>query len=341
MSDDTQALNRMRRLIYDRGVSHPPMNRRHGMPTIGVVTVTYNSGTVIAEFLDTMARQDGVELHVLVIDNASTDSTLERIEMSRRSGLDLTVISNSFNRGLAAANNQGIRWCQERGLQWVVLMNNDVFTQERDLLMHLCDAGDRLGAEVLSPVIAATDPPGSTWFAGAEIKRWRGLQVKHSHMGKPLEQPAAAFITQHTPACCLLIRSEVFERVGYIDEDFFVYGEDTDFSLRLSIAGVAMWVVPGPVLHHASSSLTGGFLSDFTVHWLTRNWVLVHRKHSSGVARAVGFIYIQAWMLARVVARREGWRQFRRRQRAFCEGMRVTLEPGDHVAGRRRGLGVR
>lgn len=299
------------------------------MPSVGVVTVTYNSADVLAPFLATMAAQRDVRLTLVVIDNASRDGSADLVEAARATGLDVRLVRNERNEGLARANNDGIAACLDLGVDWVVLMNNDTRSDDPRLFARMCAEATEIGALAASPAIVMTDPAGGSWFDGAVIHGWRGHQVKHHEMGAPLSlADRAPFTTDHLPACCLLLRPEVFERVGTIDEAFFVYGEDVDFSLRMQDAGIDRWVLGTArgTLVHEHSAVTGGFLSNFTTHWLTRNWVLVHRKRATGLRRLVGLGYVQVWMLARLLARREQVSHYLRRQRGFRAGLRVPLE---------------
>lgn len=300
-------------------------------PRLGIVTVSYNSAHVLPAFLATIAAQRDVVLTLVVVDNASSDDSVALVERAREDGLDVHLVRHERNHGLARANNVGIAACLERGVDWIALMNNDTASTDVRLLARLCAEASARGALAASPVIAMTDPPDAVWFAGAEIRRWRGHQVKHRAMGRPLASvPGEAHRTEHLPACCLLLRPEAVERVGAVDEEFFVYGEDVDYSLRLADAGVDRWVLSAAsgVLVHEHSSVTGGFLSDFTCHWLTRNWVLVHRKRTSGPRLVVGLAYVQLWILARLLARRERLSHFLLRQRGFRAGLRAPTTGG-------------
>jgi GT2 family glycosyltransferase len=80
----------------------------------------------------------------------------------------------------------------------------------------------------------------------------------------------------------MLIRDTVFERVGVMDERFFLYYDDADFVLRATRAGEALWYVPRSRLAHKESVSTGG-VSPLAQYWLSRNLLLFTRKHYSGL----------------------------------------------------------
>lgn len=288
---------------------------------VAVVTVTYNSSDVLSDFLRTIRDQSLVPL-VIFVDNDSSDETVHRLSPLRENE---RLVRNSKNLGVAAANNQGIQIAREHGCEWIVLMNNDTYA-DRDLIQRIITTCDIENILVASPRIIGTEPPNSVYFEGGAAYPWRGLQVKHFRMGKPIGPlDRDVFPTGYASTCCLAVHSSVFGKIGAMDESYFVYGDDVDFAVRLSNASIPIWVLASIRVYHKTSSLTGGFMSDFTVHWLTRNWVLAARKHLSYMQRLVGLSYIQLWITFRLILRRDTARQWRLRQHAFREGVSMTV----------------
>src|SRR5579883_1618859 len=101
---------------------------------IGVVTVTYNSAVVLPDFIASVARQADVDFKVYVIDNASQDGSADIV--AGNSDERYALIRNDANRGVAAANNQGIQCALKDGCSYVLLLNNDT-TFERGFFKRL------------------------------------------------------------------------------------------------------------------------------------------------------------------------------------------------------------
>lgn len=298
-------------------------------PTVGVVTVTYNSASVLDDFLDSLAAQRGVEVRLYVVDNASGDGSVERVRSEKRLQ-HIQVIANDANLGVAVGNNQGITAALADGCDWVLLLNNDTMF-DRDMLRTLAGHADEHALDIVSPVIEATDPPGTVWFDDGRI-RGVSMVTRHLGVGRPMAdvRPGLREIG-YASTCCLLVRPSVFGEVGLMDPAYFVYFDDVDFAVRALRAGFRYWLDPAARLVHKASSLTGGKSSAFTVSWTARNWPLLVRIHRRGPARLLGLAYIQVWLTGRFVLGRDRFGDFALRQKRFRDALRVPISPPPRV----------
>lgn len=290
---------------------------------LGVVTVTYNSASVIDDFMESMACQSDGDWKLYVIDNASRDDTLEKI--SQRFGTDdrLVAVSNAGNVGVAVGNNQGIRAALEDGCDTVLLLNNDtVFPAE--LFREMRRALDRLGADMLIPKMRYFDPSTRIWCAGGGFLPFRAMANVHYGEGEEdrgqYDQPKRV---DYSPTCCMLIRKSVFDRIGLMDENFFVYSDDAEFCYRALRADLSLWYDPTPVLFHKVSALTGG-MSDFSILNATYGRVYMVRKHLGALAPWWLLLY-QILFLVRIVMPGYGLKRFRLLRKAYRDAMARPL----------------
>jgi N-acetylglucosaminyl-diphospho-decaprenol L-rhamnosyltransferase len=224
------------------------------MPRVGIVIVTYNSGGYIGPCLDCAART-GAE--ILVVDNGSTDATVS--EAAQRS---VRILTNSSNRGFAAAVNQGIT---HTGAEYLVILNPDaLIVAGLEAMMSACDlpraagaGGLLLGAggrpqvgfmvrrfPTVSALILETLVLNRLWPSNPVNRRYRCLDLDYS-VRFEAEQPAGAF---------LMIRRDVWRQLGGFDEKFYpLWFEDVDFCRRAVDAGYHLYYVPEAVAKH-----TGG-----------------------------------------------------------------------------------
>jgi GT2 family glycosyltransferase len=286
---------------------------------VGVVTVTFNSGHVIEGFLRSLQAQNWPHLKAYAIDNASTDSTLRQLAASPQ----VQVIANPDNRGIAEANNQGIRAALNDGCDLVLLMNNDI-EFEPDLVRNLVEGLEHYGSDMIAPKILYYDDPLKIWSAGGGMdpkKGYSGFHYGYDEIDRgQFDTPR---LVDHAPACCLLIRKEVFERIGVMDSRYFTYVEDTDFSYRAKQAGLKLMYLPSASLLHKAHSLTGGLFSDFMMRYTTRNRIYFMLKHF-GPWR--GLYYVPAYqvhLVLQLLSRRVKPSMFWLRERAFFEGLRL------------------
>jgi GT2 family glycosyltransferase len=289
-----------------------------------VVTVTYNSGNVIDGFIRSLLAQTHLSFILFSVDNASTDSTLEKI--AAYSDKRIRVIVNPDNRGIAEANNQGIEAALASGCDLVLLMNNDT-EFEPQLLGKLVAGLDQYACDMIAPKILFHHDPRLIWSAGGGMHPRKGYSGFHHGYGEmDRGQHDLPRLVEHAPACCLLIRRGVFDRIGMMDDRYFTYVEDTDFSYRAMKDGLKLMYLPSATVLHKAHSLTGGLFSDFMMRYTTRNRIYFMLKHL-GPWRGLYFVpAYQMHLLLQLVLRRVKPSMFWLREKAFLEGMRLWRE---------------
>jgi GT2 family glycosyltransferase len=193
---------------------------------------------------------------------------------------ELVIIRTGGNLGFSGGNNVGLRHILARGgARYIWLLNNDTVVAP-DSLSHLVQRAERdesvggVGATVLE----YSEPDVVQYLGGASFAPWRGriaLLGKGQPASAPRPEPARL---DYISGGCLLIRADVFERVGLLDERFFMYSEDADFCFCLRDAGYRLALAADAEIWHkgGASSVPGSPLHDY--HNLVGN-LLVMRKH--------------------------------------------------------------
>ncbi len=288
---------------------------------IGVVTVTYNSGSVLPEFLESLALQTYKNIVLYVIDNDSKDETLEIV--SRPSKYKIVTIANPKNVGVAAGNNLGIRSALEDGCQCILLLNNDTVFPE-DLIAELYAGLERYNCDMSTAKMFYHDSPNVLWYGGGRFPAWRGLQPTHDGFEAidtgQYDQPRRV---TYTPTCCLLLRRSVVDRVGMMDEAYFAYCDDTDYLLRCLQHRISLWYVPRAKLWHKVSSLTKS-QPEFTARLLARNRIYLIRKHMPAILAHVWYWLEQLRYALEVLFRRSSSKTWRVRRLAAKDGWAMT-----------------
>jgi GT2 family glycosyltransferase len=246
--------------------SHPPVH---------VVVLNHNGLAFNEPCLRSLASSAYPALRILLVDNGSDDGSVEWVERNRP---DVAVLRTGINGGWASGNNAGIRRVLGEGAAYVWLLNNDT-ELEPDCLPLLVDAAARdpvVG--LVSPRIRHFADRKDVWFEGGEISR-EALMVRHCDLPRfrGLTGPQ-----RYVSGCAMLVRREVFERIGLIDDRFFMYYEDADFCLRAAAAGFRAEVVPDAILYHKVAASSGGVsehMSPFHAYHILRSEMLFWRKH--------------------------------------------------------------
>lgn len=262
--------------------------------SIGLVTVTYNSADVLPDFLQSVCQQNFKDFQLFVIDNHSTDLTIEVLKKRKQSNFELII--NQENVGVAAANNQGIKKALSSGCEYILLINNDT-TFEANLLEKLIDASQKYNSSIVAPKIMYYSAKNRIWFAGGFFDRKKAWINYHRgqnelDQGQYLEND----VIEYAPTCCTLIHRSVFEDIGLMDEKYFVYFDDTDFFYRVLKHGKHQTRYINDIkFYHKIGSLTKSRVKgkrlkfgDFFVKQMTCNQIYYLKKQKSFYA----YLYI-------------------------------------------------
>ena len=255
------------------------------MEKIGLVTITYNSAKVIKPFLECVWQQTHDNFQLYIIDNTSIDGTLEILKKEQDERM--CIIRNTSNFGVAKANNQGIRKAIKDGCDQVLIINNDV-EFESGLIKKLLQVQKEKDCSLVTPKMMYYDNSKHIWYGGGWFKKSKGYLPLHRGM-KELDTGQYDKIeeVEYTPTCCLLAKKEIFKDIGFMDEKYFVYFDDTDFSFRIWKDGRhKMYFVPNVEFFHKVGSLTKSFKTeekkiyrgDFFIKQTTRNHVYFLKK---------------------------------------------------------------
>jgi GT2 family glycosyltransferase len=241
-------------------------------PLVSVIVVNWNGREYLGECLDSLCRQTFPDFEVIVVDNGSTDGSVEYLE-SQFPGF-ARILRNAENRGFSGGNNQGIKAARGR---YIALLNNDA-QADRDwlkALMQAMQADHRLG--MLASKIYLQGKPriidnvGHLIFRDG-LNRGRG-RLEEDH-GQFNEKEEVLFPS----GCAALYRREMLEEIGLFDEDFFAYGDDTDIGLKGRLAGWKCLYIPQAVVYHRYSRSSGSY-SPLKAFYVERNRVWIAVKY--------------------------------------------------------------
>ncbi len=257
---------------------------------VAIVVVNWNGKKVTLECLASLQQLTTPDVRIVLVDNGSSDGSAEAI---RETFPGVDVLALASNRRFAGGNNAGIAHALAMGADHVMLLNNDTVVAP-DVVARLLDRftqDPRCG--MAAPKIFYADPPDRLWFAGGEISFWTGTmrhtgirEADHGQYDTPRE-------IGYATGCCILTSREVIQRAGVLDESFFMYTEDADWSMRVRAAGYRILYEPRARVWHKLSVSAGGHLSLFKLrnkalsnlrffaryarwyHWLTFPWLNV------------------------------------------------------------------
>ncbi len=230
------------------------------MGKISVVVVNFNGKRFLDDCLSSLSVQTYKDYEVIVVDNASRDGSVEHI----RSRFPWArIVENKVNLGSTGGNNSGIR---EAEGEYIVTLNNDT-SVEKDFL-------ERLAGPMSDPSIGMCG--SKMLYPNGKINS-TGLCLSRS--GASWDEGDCHFVEGNLRARRRTDRiREMLDEIGLFDEDFFIFMEDIDLTLRARCAGWRCIYVPEAIAHHLHGA-TAGVGSDLTVYYGNRNIMWLPAKN--------------------------------------------------------------
>ena len=255
-------------------------------PGLSIIIVNWNLKEDTLACIDSLVEAGADVDQVFLVDNASSDGSVDALR--DWFGPALHIIENPQNLGFAQGNNQGIQRALGEGAEWVLLMNNDTLVAP-DFLVELKKGLQQPGQfEILSPLILYYDLPDTIWYLGDRLVPGTLLTLNPYRGRKDWDGLPGLMEVDFVSGCSMLVRREVFERVGLFDTSLFMYGEEVDFCWRARQAGYRMACVTSAKMWHKVST-SGSRDRPKTRYLRIRNQIRFYRKYALGLQ--LHFIY--------------------------------------------------
>ncbi len=233
-------------------------------PKIAVLIVNFNGGEMLLKCLSYVRRQTCTSFRVIVVDNASSDGSLEAAEQAFP---EVTFVRAGYNSGFAMGNNLGIAAAQE--CEWIACLNPDAFPEPLWLENLLKARAQYPQFDFFGSLLLAAEDP--TILDGTEDIYHVSGAAWRKNFREPYSKAGHELIEIFGPcAAASLYRRDILMEVNGFDERFFCYFEDVDLAFRLRLQGHRCAYVPDAIVHHMGSAITG-YQSDFTVYHGHRN----------------------------------------------------------------------
>lgn len=252
---------------------------------LSIIILNYNTCELTLKALRSVyASRTGYQFEVILIDNASSDSSVKKI---REEFPQVQLIENQENVGFAKANNQGMRIATGR---YILLLNSDtiVQTDTLEIMVRFMDEHPDVGASGCKVILpdgsldkacrrGFPTPSASFYYAFGISKLFphvpRFNQYQLGYLNPDEEYPVDCLV-----GAFMLVRRKAIDEVGLLDEQFFMYGEDVDWCYRIKQAGWTNYYYPKThIIHYKGASSRKRPLK--IVYEFHRAMYLFHRKH--------------------------------------------------------------
>ena len=299
-------------------------------PKVAIVILNWNGWQDTIECLESLQRITYPNYQVIVVDNGSTDDSVQRIRAWARTEIanhrSVILISKGENLGFSAGNNIGIKKALQDGCEYVLLLNNDTVVEGSFLtnMVKCAEKHKRVG--IIGCKIYYTDEPRKIWYAGGRLnvvrpggKPYGQGQLDHGQYNRERE---VSFVI----GAVMLVKSQLFEDIGLLDERFFFGIEDYDFCRRALKAGYRLLYTPEAVVWHKVGASREWGIVDFyrgyktSIIYMKKNlpwlvwlpWFSLYSMHALLISphrarRAMGIIDRKMYRKAILMAIKEGF----------------------------------
>jgi hypothetical protein len=253
------------------------------MKKIFAVVVNYRRQKDTIECLESLFRSKikDKEFKVVLVENESRETEVKKFKQLFPA---LDVIENKQNCGFAKGNNIGIKYSLEHGADYLVLINNDAIVK-KDSISKLIEVfkknpdvgivGPKIyfaeGFEYHKQRYNQKELGKVIWYAGGKVD-WGNILGSHRGLDEVDKgQYNKAGTTEFVSGCCMAVKKELFKKIGYLAEEYFLYMEDLDFNIRSQKAGFKIYYQPDAIVWHKNLGTTKKSINEKQQYYYTRN----------------------------------------------------------------------
>ena len=266
------------------------------MKRVAVIIVNYNGWQDTIDCLKSISRLNlvDIKLRTVVVDNDSSNDSYDQLTefiTKEEELVNVELVKLPNNSGFSGGNNVGIKSAVAQGDDYVIFLNNDTMV-DPNLVTELVKTADKKVSIVVPKIYFAkgyeyhkerytkAEQGKVIWYAGGKID-WNNMYASHRGVDEvDRGQYDVSEQTEFASGCCMLLSCELFEEVGYLDDDLFLYLEDLDFCLRAKRVGYEIIYAPRALVWHKNASSSDKPGSKLHQYYLTRNRLIVGMRYA-------------------------------------------------------------
>jgi len=247
---------------------------------ISIVIVSYNTKEVLQNCIESLYKTEKKAcFELVVVDNASQDETIGYLDNLVKEKDNIQLIKNDYNAGFGKATNQGIRISKAKR---ILLLNSDTAVGKNTLGQLISFSKKHNDDSILAPTLLNAD--GTTQAScfrfptikGAVAEYWFG---KENRFSKYIPEGITPKVVDAAVGAALLVPRKVIDKIGFLDERFFMYFEDIEYCRRAKKAGVKVIYLPLVKITHLHGE-SGKARPNKTNSWLVQSSRIYHGRLS-------------------------------------------------------------
>jgi GT2 family glycosyltransferase len=240
-----------------------------------IVLVNWNKAQLTINCIESINNSTFSDYKIVVIDNNSQDNSVELLEKCR---LDFHMIKSCENLGYTGGNNLGIKYALLAKCNYILLLNNDTLIDKYALenLVNSLKSDQEVG--IVQPKIYFHPEVAKIWSGPTKLNK---IFLKPRLIGYGSVDSDLINQKQYLDfavGCATIIKSEVFNEIGLLDDDYFAVCEDVDFGIRARMKGYKLLYNPKAIIYHLESASAGGSENPNYIYYQTRSYLILFSK---------------------------------------------------------------
>jgi GT2 family glycosyltransferase len=245
--------------------------------SVYIIILNYNHRNDLVETLESFKKQDYSNFHLVVVDNNSSDDSVDYIQKHYPL---VHTIQNNQNLGWSGGNNAGIQYALTQNAGYILLANNDIYFNDPRIISGL------IRSLIQYPCLGIIGPQENEYDDKTKCANQGWIMYPKAkyqfnrHRLTASVMPSNYKIIDNVSGSFMLIKAGVFKAVGLIDDELFLYAEDADFSLRAWNIGYSSAIDTSLIIYHKGSA-TAGNNSPLKIYYKARNLIYLIKKHKA------------------------------------------------------------
>lgn len=265
------------------------------LPRIGVLVINYNQWELTGKCVESLLRSTGVSVVIGLVDNNSSAEAPDWVKNIP----EISFYRNSTNSGFIAGNIRAFEMVILRDVDFVILLNNDTEVEPDMLSILATHFASHPDTGLATPAISYAENKQIIWHAGGTFLPGKmGVRQLFKTLA---DLPEGCVEVDQVSGCAMMMRPDLFKKIGYQDPDLFIYHEDVEQSLKSIEMGFKNYLVPSARMIHHVSITVGGVLSPFAVYFTHRNRYIFASRNLKGRDLIIFRCYYFAVTLAKTV----------------------------------------
>lgn len=258
-----------------------------------VLTINYNGAEKTIKLLESLKNQTNQDFKVIVLDNASDSADYKKLQTHCTMAPFVQLIKNNENFGFSGGCNIGIKKAIETGADWILLLNNDTWV-ESDFMVSLMAKLSQLDplADSKQGIVGIPLVENDHVAYCGKIE-WLKPTLEHIYSVPTVRHRKT---DNYAIGGGVAVHKEVFEKIGLLNEKYFLYFEDVDFSLRAQKAGFKLIILEEPKAYHQVSASTKKLGPSLLLRYHYRNALYFNLKNGSWYIKLA--VWPWSWIIA-------------------------------------------